>query len=93
MQKTNHQNNMGEAPVPQSRYHPFNFEEYQNIKRDLAGITHTLPTHLAGIFWSRCNAVRGTNAGQPCTCASAARHWGECVGELQNYIKQIDGQQ
>jgi hypothetical protein len=85
--------NMGEAPVPQSKYYPFSLEEFQCIKQDLAGITHTLPTHLAGIFWSRCNTLRGTDTAQPCTCASSARHWGECVGELQKYVKQKDGQE
>jgi hypothetical protein len=85
--------NMGEAPVPQSKYHPFNLEEFQAIKNDLSSITHTLPTHLAGIFWSRCNAVRGTNTPQPCTCASSARHWGECVAELNKFVKRIDGQE
>jgi hypothetical protein len=83
---------MGEAPVPQSKYHPFNLEEFQNIKNDLAGITHTLPTHLAGIFWQRCNALRGVNTQQPCTCSSAAKHWGSCVGDLQDFVKRIDEQ-
>ena len=83
---------MGEAPVPQSKYHPFNLEEFQALQNDLAGITHTLPTHLAGIFWSRCNAVRGTQTAQPCTCASSARHWGDCVAELKNFVKRINGQ-
>jgi len=84
---------MGEAPVPQSKYHPFNLEEFQAIKNDLAGITHTLPTHLAGIFWSRCNAIRGESVAQPCTCASSARHWGQCVADLQAFVKRIDGQE
>ena len=73
-------------------YQPFTYDEYLAIKNDLSGITHTLPTHLAGIFWIRCNAVRGTQTAQPCTCASSARHWGECVTELMNYVKRVDGQ-
>ena len=76
----------------ENKYAPFTEEEFNAIKNDLAGITHTLPTHLAGIFWARCNAVRGTNTPQPCTCASSARHWGDCVGELNNYVKRINGQ-
>ena len=72
-------------------YAPFNEAEYNEIKSHLAGITHTLPTHLAGIFWIRCNAVRGLNTPQPCTCASSARHWGDCVTELINYVKRVDG--
>ena len=83
---------MGEAPVPQSKYYPFNLEEFQAIKQDLASITHTLPTHLAGIFWARCNAVRGTDTPQPCTCASSARHWGDCVTTLRQFIKEKDEQ-
>jgi hypothetical protein len=76
-------------------YKPFTQEEYIAIKNDLAGITHTLPTHLSDIFWSRCNAIRGTNTPPPCAtgCGGAAAHWGACVAELQNYVKQIDGQQ
>jgi len=81
-----------QPPVPQSKYHPFTLEEFQSIKNDLAGITHTLPTHLAGIFWTRCNILRGTNTAQPCTCQSSARHWGECVSDLQKYVKEKDGQ-
>jgi len=76
----------------ENKYHPFTEEEFNAIKNDLAGITHTLPTHLAGIFWARCNAVRGTTTPQPCTCASSARHWGDCVGELNNYVKRVNGQ-
>ena len=76
----------------ENRYHPFTEVEYNAIKEDLAGITHTLPTHLAGIFWQRCNAVRGVNTPQPCTCPSSAAHWGSCVNELQNYVKRVDGQ-
>jgi hypothetical protein len=84
---------MGEAPITaESKYAPLSLEEFQNIKRDLAGITHTLPTHLAGIFWARCNAIRGTNTPQPCTCQSSARHWGSCVETLQNWVKEKDGQ-
>lgn len=81
-----------EAPVPQSKYAPFNLEEFQAIKNDLAGITHTLPTHLAGIFWDRCNRLRGVNTAQPCTCQSSARHWGECVSDLQKFVKERDEQ-
>ena len=76
----------------ENKYKPFTEEEFNAIKNDLSSITHTLPTHLAGIFWARCNAVRGTDTGQPCTCASAARHWGECVSDLQAFVKRIDGQ-
>ena len=78
--------------MEENKYQPFQYDEYLAIKNDLAGIKHTLPTHLAGIFWIRCNAVRGVNTPQPCTCSSAARHWGSCVEELQNYIKRVDGQ-
>ena len=85
---------MGEAPITaESKYAPLNLEEFQNIKRDLAGITHTLPTHLAGIFWQRCNAIRGVNTPQPCTCSSAARHWGSCVSELQAWVKSKEENQ
>lgn len=77
----------------ENRYTPFTEEEYKQIKEDLSGITHTLPTHLADIFWRRCNAVRGLNTPQPCTCQSSARHWGDCVTELQKYVKRVDGQE
>ena len=83
---------MGEAPVKQSEYHPFTFEEYQSIKEDLSGIKAFLPTHLMGPFWSRCNRLRGVNTPQPCSCASAAGHWGSCVEELRNYVSKFDGQ-
>ena len=73
-------------------YKPFTEEEFQNIKKDLSSITHTLPTHLAGIFWSRCNALRGENVNQPCTCSSSARHWGNCVSDLQAFVKRIENQ-
>lgn len=76
----------------ENRYQPFTEEEYNAIKVDLADITHTLPTHLAGIFWTRCNAIRGTNTPQPCTCSSAAKHWGNCVSDLQAFVKRVDGQ-
>ena len=78
--------------MDEKNYQPFQYDEYLAIKNDLAGITHTLPTHLADIFWRRCNAVRGKNTPQPCTCGSSAQHWGDCVTELQNYVKRVDGQ-
>ena len=79
-------------PVPESRYAPLTLEEFQALKNDLKGITHTLPTHLTGIFWDRCNKVRGERAQQPCTCQSAAKHWGACVETLQKFVKEKDEQ-
>jgi len=81
---------MGEAPVKQSKYHPFNMEEFKQIETDLAGIKNFLPDHLAGIMWIRCNRLRGTNTPQPCTCASSARHWGSCIEDLNKFVKEIN---
>jgi hypothetical protein len=78
--------------MEQIMYGPFNEQEYKALKEDLAGIKNFLPDHLAGIFWSRCNAIRGLNTPQPCTCASSARHWGSCVEDLNKFVKEIDGQ-
>ena len=83
---------MGEAPVPQSKYHPLSLEEYQQLKEHLAGIKNFLPDHLMSTFWGWCNRLRNTKTAQPCSCASSAKHWGACVTELRDFVKRIDEQ-
>jgi len=85
--------NLGQPPVPQSKYHPFNLEEFQSMKADLEGIKSFLPSHLMGIFWTRCQAIKGTHENQPCGCPSAAKHWGSCVETISEFVKRIDGQE
>lgn len=74
-------------------YHPFTEAEYIQMKEDAAGIKSFLPSHLMGIFWIRCQAIRGTKEPQPCGCPSAAGLWGGCVDTINDFIKQKESEQ
>jgi hypothetical protein len=63
-------------------------EDFNRLKIELENIKAFLPEHLMGPFWSWCNQIRGQNTNQPCSCKTSARHWGACVSELREYVKQ-----
>lgn len=72
-------------------YAPLTEEEFNHLKGELAGIKSYLPENLMGPFWSYCNRIRNERVNQPCSCKSSARHWGQCVTDLREFVKNIDG--
>ena len=62
-------------------------EDLERLKKELEGVKNYLPEHLMGTFWSWCNTIRGLKTPQPCSCKSSAKHWGSCVEELRNYVR------
>jgi hypothetical protein len=82
---------MGEELKPnvaESKYTPLNLQEFQQLKAHLEGIKSFLPEHLMGPFWSWCNRIRGEKITQPCGCKSSAKHWGQCVSDLREFVNQ-----
>ena len=82
--------NINKINMEENKYAPFTEEEYLALKEDLKPIKDFLPTHLMGIFWQRCTRIRGKGEPQPCSCPSAAKHWGRCVEDIQNFVKQVE---
>jgi hypothetical protein len=74
--------------LPESRYAPLNLEEFQFLKTQLANVVHYLPENLMNPFWSFCNRIRNERVNQPCSCKASAKHWGKCVADLQEFVKQ-----
>jgi hypothetical protein len=74
------------------KYLPLSEGEFLELKEHLAGIKAFLPEHLMGPFWSWCNRIRGRKENQPCGCKSAAKHWGQCVSDLRDYVKRVEEQ-
>ena len=79
-----------QPPVPESKYAPLSYSEFLELKTHLGGIANHLPEHLMNPFWSWCNRIRGERVNQPCSCASSARHWGNCVSTLRDFVKGKD---
>lgn len=67
-------------------YSPLTEEQYIKLKGDLETVKDYLPTNLMGEFWSLCNTIRGERTPQPCSCKSAAGHWGRCVTTLSEWV-------
>lgn len=82
----------GEAPVQKSKYHPLNLEDFQRLKEELKGVTTFLPEHLMNPFWTWCNQIRGERISQPCSCRSSAKLWGDCVSDLNKFVKEKDSE-
>lgn len=76
--------------MEENKYAPLTEEQYIKLKADLKGIKNYLPDNLMGEFWSLCNLIRGERTPQPCGCRSAGGLWGNCVTDLNQYIKKFD---
>ena len=77
--------------LPQSKNHPLNLAEFQELKGHLSGIKSHLPPHLMNPFWRWCNIIRNENVRQPCSCNSAAGHLGRCLNDLRIWVEDKDG--
>ena len=73
-------------PIPAEITHPFTFDEFMEIKRELDEITVRLPDNKMGFIWSNYNKIRGVAEPQPCGCASAAGHWKRAITELREWV-------
>ena len=82
-----------QPPVPESKYKPFNMEEFQRLKTELSTISTFLPEGQMRYIWEMVSRLRGQFAPQPCACKSSAKHWVSAINELRDFVKQKDSEQ
>lgn len=79
---------MSEAPVPQSKYHPLNLEEFQKLEAELKTITTFLPEGQMRYIWEMVNKVRGERISQPCACKSSSGLWTRAIEDLRKFVDE-----
>ena len=79
---------MSEAPVPQSKYHPLNLEEFQRLENELKTITTFLPEGQMRYIWEMVNKVRGERISQPCACKSSSGLWTRAIEDLRKFVDE-----
>lgn len=72
----------------EEKYYPLSIEEFKEVASVVDSITTHVPHDKATYIWSKFNRIRGTQESQPCTCASAGKHWGRAVDGLREFINQ-----
>ena len=68
----------------------FTKEEITQIKDNLKQIGSHIPNHLASWVWSTYLTISGHNENQPCTCASAGKHWRRAVETIDTFVRDYD---
>ena len=77
-----------EAPVPESKYTPFNLQEFKELEERLSKITTFLPESEMDYIWIQVSKLRGKHSGRPCSCKSSAKHWTAAIEDLRNFVKE-----
>lgn len=77
--------------MEENKYQPLSESDFKQLEEHLKGIKNFLPDNLMSSFWMWCNMVRNKKTPQPCSCGSAARHWGACVNELREFVSRVNG--
>ncbi len=72
----------------EEKYHPLTIDEFNQLVEVVDSITTHIPGDKAGYIWGNFNRIRNMQEGQPCTCASAAKHWARAVEGLREFINQ-----
>jgi hypothetical protein len=72
-------------------YSPLTESEFKDLEGKLNNVGHYLPDEYLSQFWSWCNTIRGDRQPQPCSCKSSAKHWGNCVEVLRNFVNGKKG--
>ena len=69
----------------------FTIEEYQKLKETAEGIKDYLPENLLPYIWDNYRIISGNiEEPRPCSCGSAAAHWGKAVTTIKNYINEVE---
>ena len=78
-----------QPPVPESKYAPFTFEEFQLIQAEMNAIGVYLPSDATAQrkLWQNCVRIRGKAENQPCSCKSSAGLWVRCIDDIKGFIK------
>lgn len=81
-----------QPPVPESKYAPFNLEEFQRLKAELETITTFLPEGQMRYVWEMVSRLRNQHLPQPCSCKSSAGQWVRAINELRDFVKLKDSE-
>ena len=67
---------------------PFTEEEFKKLEEELNSITTFLPEDKMSYIWSSVQRIRTNKTAQPCACKSSAKHWGQAVKDLKEFINE-----
>lgn len=70
--------------------HPFTIEEYHKLKEVIIPIKEFLSDNHLGFIWSSYMKLENRHEGQPCSCPSSAKRWGQAVNGLREFIKKTE---
>lgn len=77
-----------QPPVPESKYHPLNLEQFQKLESELKSITTFLPEGQMRYIWEMANTIRGERIAQPCSCRSSAGLWTRAIDDLRKFVNE-----
>lgn len=67
---------------------PFTEEEFKKLEEELNSITTFLPEDKMSYIWASVQRLRTKKTPQPCACKSSAKHWGQAVKDLKEFINE-----
>ena len=74
----------------QNKYFPLNEQQYLEAKEKLVRIKEFLPESELSYIWNTYKSITGSIENQPCSCGSAAGHWGKAVNVIREWITKME---